>query len=219
MCGRFDLTAPVEELLAEYGGVPAVEPLHSYNIYPSQQILAIRTMPSVGNEWCLLKWGLVPHWSKTPTVDYDTKNAVGETLTSKPSFRDAFKSHRCLIPASGFFEWNKETGQPYRITSANGGLLTFAGLYSTWRRGGQVVDSCTIVTTKPNGVMQPIHHRMPVILSKGDFATWLDPSNSDTASLQNLIQPCNDDQLQAYRVSKVVNSPKHDRPDCIAPID
>lgn len=221
MCGRFDLSASLSELREEFGGIPSHDYVASYNVAPSQQVLTIREEPGIGRVWRMLRWGLIPHWAKDEKIGYKMINARAETIDEKPSFRESFTSHRCLIPASGFFEWKDEGDhkQPQRITRQNGKPFGLAGIYASWKGpGGQPVESCAIVTTRPNKLMAPIHDRMPVILASDNFDAWLDPSNADTEQLKLLLKPCPNALLVAYPVSTKVNSPKNDRPDCIEPV-
>ena len=216
MCGRYDLTATPAQLEQEYAAALKDEYLPSYNIFPSKMVLAIRDESS-SRAIRLHRWGLITHWTKTAQLKNDTKNAVGETLADKPTFREAFKRHRCIVPATGFYEWQKKTKQPYRIVPVGSELLSLAGLYTTWRGSdGQVIETCTIVTTTPNAVMEPLHHRMPVILSPDDYEAWLG-ANSSTEKLHQLLRPCPDSILNAYEVSRYVNSPSNDTAECIDP--
>lgn len=189
-----------------------------YNIAPTQDIPDVIT--SGGNQLVMFRWGLIPHWAREISIGSKMINARGETLREKPSFRSSLQRRRCLIPADGFYEWKREgsTKQPYRITLKNSELFGFAGLWDSWTApSGEVINSCTIITTSPNELLEPIHNRMPVILSPAAEEMWLDPSISDSLLLENLLKPYPAELMQAYQVSSAVNSPRNDNPECITP--
>jgi len=220
MCGRFYLDVPADELMSHFGLelVPTLEP--RYNIAPSQSVPAILDTAR-GRELRMLRWGLIPFWAKDEKIGYRTINARAETVDSKPAFRDAFRHRRCLIPASGFYEWQAgaDGKQPYCIHPSKGSLFAFAGLYEHWRDGtGNRIDSCTILVTRANDRIQTVHDRMPVILSPENYGAWLDPQTQDPAILKPLLLPAPADQVDLHAVSIRVNSPKHDDPSCIAPL-
>ena len=220
MCGRFDLTAPISELLDEFGGVPLHDIQPCYNVAPSQNILAIRYETGLGRVWRRFRWGLIPHWAEDEKIGYKMINARAETINEKPSFQESFQSRRCLIPATGFFEWKGEKKQPFRIARKDGKPFGFAGIHTFWLApDGGVIESCAIITTKPNKVMVPIHDRMPVILAPDEYDTWLNPGNYDSVQLKSFLKPCPAVWLKAYPVSKTVNSSKNDVPACIEPVD
>jgi putative SOS response-associated peptidase YedK len=180
-----------------------------------------------------MQWGLVPAWSREPKVAYSTINARAETVVSKPTFRKPLSSQRCLVPATGYFEWVESTQQggraslgkqPYRIhlrnEALNGveGIFAFAGLYDIWQGpGGEELRSYTIVTTKANDALSAIHSRMPVILPVDLEEAWLDPNNSDAEKLVSLLQPYPQERLSAYPVSRLVNSPANEGRQLIDP--
>ncbi len=215
MCGRFALYSEYEALLKIFeigeAALEASEYEKNFNVAPSQQILAVIS-DGKQNRLGFLRWGLIPSWAKDQKIGYKMINARGETAAEKPSFRHAFKKKRCLIPASAFYEWKKsETAKtPMLIGLSSEELFAFAGLWESWSGpDGETVHSCTILTTKPNSLMAEIHDRMPVILTKQAEQVWLDPSIEDPEILQRLIQPYEAQDLQAYRVSDAVNSPKN----------
>ena len=217
MCGRFTLRVPLTVLIDEFdlGLAPDELPMFEarYNIPPTTQIPVVRQADN-RRTLSLMRWGLLPSWTKDPKKAPMLNNARAETVTEKPSFRSAFKNRRCLILASGFFEWLTEgkTRQPYYFRRPDDRTMAFAGL---WERWGEL-DSSTIVTTDANVVMAPIHHRMPVILSRNNFARWLDPSASD---LQSLLVPCPDDALEKFPVDRIVNKVENEGPQCIVPLN
>jgi putative SOS response-associated peptidase YedK len=222
MCGRYTLGAPDEDLadLFDLPQVPELEP--RYNIAPTQPVPVVR-VGAAGQvrELELLRWGLIPSWSKDPAAGARLINARSETAAGKPSFRAAFKHRRCLIPAAGFYEWQRTGGgkQPYYIHRKDRRAFAFAGLWEHWAGpDGSVIESCTILTTTPNDLLRPLHDRMPVILCPTDFALWLDPAVTEASRIQPLLVPCPADQLVAYAVTTHVNSPRNDDPGCIEPM-
>ena len=216
MCGRYSLTTPVEAVgrLFEVAERPNLPP--RYNIAPSQEAPVVRADAAGGRVLAPMRWGLIPSWAKEAKIGYRMINARAETVAEKPAFRSAFRHRRCLVPADGFYEWRKlgATKQPYRITRADGVPFAFAGLWERWRApDGAVIDSFTIITTVANDLLRPIHDRMPVILDPADFGPWL-----EAGGVERLV-PYTDAKLEAVPVSTRVNSPKHDDPACIAPLD
>jgi putative SOS response-associated peptidase YedK len=215
--------------------LPLFEP--RYNIAPTQDILVVRAEAKTGErEVALLRWGLIPVWAKDPHAGPPLINARGETVAEKSTFRHALRRRRCLIPADGFFEWQQTSGvtsrgkkQPYLIHRRDGGPLAFAGLWDSWiskaskqSRGGPGsreplrIESCTIVTTAANATLAPLHDRMPVILSPGDYARWLDPAVREPAAVAELLAPSGDEELVAEPVSTHVNRVANDDPECVA---
>lgn len=227
MCGRYSLTTPEEALrrLFRYDG-PALNFPPRYNIAPTQEVPVVRLAGTEGGgeggrELAMLRWGLIPSWAKEAAISNRMINARAETVSEKPSFRNAFRERRCLIPADGFYEWTKSDGakQPYRIHRDDDGPFAFAGLWERWRQAGETIESCTIVTTDANDALQPIHHRMPVILDPEDFDTWLDAENTPRDVAQALLRPYSGGGFASYRVSTHVNSPRNDDANCFAPLD
>ena len=220
MCGRYSLTPDMDQMQIRFG-FHAGDLSHRprYNVAPTQEVLTI-TNDSVENRAQFMRWGLVPFWAKDLSIGQRMINARAETVVEKPSFRKAFQSRRCLILADGFYEWKRDgKGKvPMRIVIKSGDPFGFAGLWETWKSpDGQLVKSCTIITTTPNAVTEPIHNRMPVILTEDAESLWLDPSNSDISELRELLVPYPANEMEAYEVSTLVNSPKHDVPECVAP--
>lgn len=225
MCGRFLLKSPIDELqtLFEFDQRPNLRP--RYNIAPSQDVAIVRSRADEPRlEFASVRWGLIPSWAEDPNVGYKMINARGETVDRLPSYRDAYRKRRCLIPTDGFYEWrvsakgDKNTPkQPFLIQRRDKRPFAFAGLYERWqgKGGDRVIESCTIVTTQANQKLAPIHHRMPVILAKKDFPAWLDP----TIDAGKLIGPCPDDWLETVMISDRVNKPAHDDKHVLEPID
>ena len=222
MCGRFTLFEADKILSKEFGvsGVPPLSP--RYNIAPSQPIAAVRAPHTgAGRELALLRWGLIPSWSKDPAIGNRLINARAETVQEKPSFRNAFRRHRCLIPTNGFYEWQRqERGkQPYFVRMRDGRVFAFAGLWDRWESPDDgVIETCAILTTAANAVLAPIHGRMPVILPQAEYARWLDPALKDPDSLSPLLVPFPPEEMLAIPVSPRVNAPSTDDEKCIAPL-
>ena len=224
MCGRFAQLADPESLAEQFGVVvpPALaqtEFMPRYNVAPTQAVTAVRLNPHTQQrELAFFQWGLIPSWSKDPKIGARMINARGETVAEKPSFRSAFKRRRCLIPADGFYEWQKIDGgkQPMYIHAQDQRPLALAGLWENWHSpdGGEI-ETCTIITITPNELMAPIHNRMPVIIAPEDYATWLDPADRPEIGL-HLLRPFPAEKMTAYPVSKFVNSPRNDAPQCVA---
>ena len=222
MCGRFSQTA-TPDMIAEQFEVnepPLFKP--RYNIAPSQQVATIRLNPEAAKRECvMLRWGLIPSWAKDPKIGNQCINAKAETVAEKPSFRAAFKKRRCLVIADGFYEWQLQgkQKQPMWIGLKSKRPFAFAGLWEHWKSAeGQPLETCTIITTAPNELMQAIHNRMPVILSPSSYDQWLDPTVQQLEPLKALLQPYSSEELMAYPVSTLVNNPRHDAPQCLEPV-
>lgn len=222
MCGRYTLVDL--EPLWERFEVPrsALGLTPRYNAAPTQT-LPVVVDAGAGRELRLMRWGLIPAWSKDESMGHKLINARAETAAEKPSFRQALARRRCLVPASGFYEWQAGPGgkQPYYITVA-GGLFAMAGLWESWRGAegphGGPLETFTILTVEPNALMARLHNRMPAILPREAEAAWLDPGLS-AAEAAAIPAPYPAEQMQAAPVGKAVGSPAHDAPDCIAPLE
>lgn len=221
MCGRFNLTATPEQIKEAFNLPSLLDFQPSYNITPGQDILAI--VPSDENmdgnhcnQTVQLYWGLIPSWSKDRKISQHLINARAETIAEKPSFRSAFMKRRCLVPATGFYEWRQtEQGkQAYHITRPDHKTFAFAGLWEHWEQGGETVYSCTIITTSANQLMLPIHNRMPVIVDPQNYANWLD-RQSRKDDLQALLATDAYSAMDTIPVSSWVNSPRHNDVNCI----
>jgi putative SOS response-associated peptidase YedK len=222
MCGRFTLIAPGEEV-AELFELPETPPLSPrFNIAPTQPIAAVRVSSKSGErELTHFHWGLIPRWAKDPSIGSRMINARSETAAEKPSFRVAFKYRRCLVPADGFYEWQKVNGrkQPVRIQINEGDVFAIAGLWEHWsNKDGSEIESCTLLTTDPNELLRPIHNRMPVIIAPEDYELWLDPAVQDRDEIHHLLQPFPSDLMNHYPVSTHVNNPRNEDPRCIEPL-
>ena len=222
MCGRFALATEkhILELLFELDQLPDFELKPRYNIAPSQQVPIVRLSPADHRrEMTELKWGLVPFWSKDESIGSRLINARAETASQKPAFRDAYQKRRLLVPASGFYERKKEDSgkQPYYITGKESGLIALAGLWESWGKEPNMIETFTILTTEPNNLIAELHNRMPVIISPQDFQVWLDLETGGE-ELKDLLKPYPDELLKAYPVSRLVNKPANDMPDLIKPL-
>ena len=221
MCGRYSLATGTEVLKGLFrveGEVPDLAP--RWNVAPTQPVTVVVVTNERVRTLRTMRWGLIPSWARDPAVGNRMINARGETLAEKPSFRDALRRRRCLVLADGFYEWVKEGARkrPVWIHPRDGGVLAFAGLWETWTSpDGEVVDSCTIVTTAANGTMAPFHHRMPVVLPPAAWDRWLDPAFVEPASLADLLVPAPDDLLALREVSARVNDPGNEGPDLTRP--
>ena len=219
MCGRFSLIANLQELGERFGFDPGgLTHPPRYNAAPTQPVLAVMNGEERRAEH--LRWGLIPSWAKDAQMGSRMINARAETLAERPAFRAAFARRRCLVLADGFYEWRRSGNSriPMRIVMKSREPFAFAGLWDTWQDPeGEVVRSCTIITTEPNELLQPIHDRMPVILAEGAESLWLDDDLRDPLALGSLLTPYPDGALEAYRVCPLVNRPSNDGPEVIVP--
>jgi putative SOS response-associated peptidase YedK len=222
MCGRFTLTIDPAHLQEAFPWAVIPNDLAPrYNIAPSQPVAVI---PNTGdNTLSMYKWGLIPSWSKDPSIGERMINARSETLAEKPSFRNAYRRRRCLILADGFFEWKQSPGmkskQPIYIRLVDARPFAFAGLWEIWSAAdGSELRTCTIITTQPNSLLETIHNRMPVILNPEAYNKWLSPGDTPTTELNDLLITFPSDEMVTIPVSKLVNSPQYDSPELIEPI-
>lgn len=224
MCGRFTLKTPAPRL-AEFFVVPSFPTLSPrYNIAPTQLVVCVRAVDGgTGREAANLKWGLIPSWAKDASIGSRMINARSETAAEKPSFRSAFQRRRCIIPADGFYEWQKladRRRQPWFIHLPEEAPFGFAGLWESWKSkdSGEVVASCTILTTQASEDLQELHERMPVILPPEAHAAWLS-SEASPGQLQSLMVPLPKGTLLRHPVATSVNKVAHDQPDCVTPVE
>ncbi len=221
MCGRFALFAPAELLVRQFRLVEPSELEARYNIAPGQDLAVVVEGKGHDRHVRPMRWGLVPHWAESPKLPYSTINARAESVADKPAFRLPFRRRRCIVPASGWFEWQATPAgkAPWFIHGARGhALLGFAGLWDRWERGDERLDSCTIIVTRASARLATIHERMPVVLDPTDYDLWLSHDAHDADALQALLQPAPEARLAAYRVATVVNSPAHQGRECIEPL-
>ena len=219
MCGRFSQSKSAETIaqVFQVNNVPPLTP--RYNIAPTQQIQTIlQNAEQSQREFQMLHWGLIPSWAKDPKMGARMINARAETVAEKPSFRAAFKQRRCLILADGFYEWQQQEKkkQPFYFRMNDEHPFAFAGLWEHWKSGdGEVINSCTILTTEPNDLMRPVHNRMPVIIDPKDYDLWLDTEVKTPELLQPLLHPYSAEEMTAYPVSTKVNKPVNDSAELI----
>ena len=236
MCGRFVLTTPSDALAAEFAALTGGLQLRPrWNIAPMTDVVVVRVVDGQ-RRLSLQRWGLLPSWARDPSIAAKLINARGETAAEKPSFRDAMRRRRCIVPASGFYEWKRSGSrkQPWYFRPGDAstpvaaspaatpgrGTLAMAGLWETWTSpGGELVETCCLLTTAPNRVMAPVHDRMPVLLDDEGVARWLDPSTDDAKELACLLRPAPDAALDAFPVSSAVGAVRNDDATNIQPID
>ena len=221
MCGRFVIKSDLQQIQLAFNVTQVhaqVQP--SYNIAPTQPVATIvQREHQIALE--AMRWGLIPAWAKDASIGAKMINARAEGIAEKPSFKRPLKSKRCLIVADGFYEWKKERARkiPMFIRLKSEAPFAFAGLYDVWQSApDKTITSCAIITTRPNELMQTIHTRMPVILPKSAYSSWLDPANQNLAELIALLEPYPADAMLAYPVSMLVNSPRNNSPECIKPV-
>lgn len=221
MCGRFTLTQPAN-IAAKFGldNLAPIEPefyTPRFNVAPTQRIVVIPTS-DMQRQARRMRWGLIPYWAKDINIGSNLINARAEGIASKPAFRGAFKSRRCLIPADGFYEWQRTASgkQPYRIMLRSGELFAFAGLWERWRNAeGESIESCCIVTCEPNALAARFHDRMPVIIAPEDYDAWLIGTPEQALAL---LKPYPAEEMRAYPVSARVNRSADDTPELIDPL-
>jgi len=230
MCGRFVQVSSPELLVERFNVDVVTTPRHepSYNVAPRASVYAVRDrVEDDGRRRYLseLRWGLVPSWAKDPRVGDRMINARAESLAEKPAYERAFRLHRCVVPAEGFYEWQRRgrNKQPMFVHRRDGEPMAFAGLWAAWRDGhepdGDWLRSCAIVTAAANDVLAPIHDRMPVVLEERDWDAWLNPTADEVDSLTKLLVPASNDRLGVYPVSSAVNGADHDGPELVERVE
>jgi putative SOS response-associated peptidase YedK len=225
MCGRFVITSPAEAMASAFSTtnpLPNIRP--RYNAAPTQSVPVVpRDAEAHARHLETFRWGLIPFWAKDAKIGYTMINAKAETVAEKPSFREAFKSRRCLIPANGFYEWKKldaKTKQPHAIVMKDRAMFAFAGLWERWKdkESGEVVRSCSIITTTPNEVCAPIHDRMPVILEPESYGKWLGEEETEPLRVLMMLKPYPADRMEAYPVGSEVGNVKNDHEGLVRPL-
>jgi putative SOS response-associated peptidase YedK len=215
MCGRYTLATTPEALADAFALTEVPDFPRRYNIAPTQPVATIvQDGKTPRRKFRLMRWGLIPSWAKDPAIGNKLINARAETVQEKPSFRNAFKRRRCLIPADGFYEWQKIKGsskQPYYFHLNDGKLFAFAGLWESWND----IETCTILTTAANDLLQPVHDRMPVIVGPQLYDTWLSTNIQDPDPLLPILEPYSPEPMAAHPVGTWVNTPSNDDPRCI----
>ena len=214
MCGRFTLRASASQIADFFELMRDLVDwdVPRFNIAPTQSVLGVRAGSS-GREPVRFRWGLIPSWAKDAKLAASLINARAETAAEKPAFRAAFKRRRCLVPVSGFYEWQRDgkLKTPQLISLSSSDLFALAGLWEKWQApDGSLIESCTVLTTSPNELMATIHDRMPVILKPADFGVWLDSQVDDAAVVKSLLVPYPADEMQVEQVSDVVNNARNE---------
>ena len=216
MCGRYELHSHPAAIALAFGLAHPPDVHARYNIAPTTDVPVVRVNADGHRELVRMRWGLVPRWAKDPAIGAKMINARGETIAEKPSFRMSYRRHRCLLPADGFYEWMPLPGaggaparkQPVHVGMKDGALFAMAGLYERWRSAeGEILDTCTIVTTAANTRLRPVHDRMPLIVAPEQYARWLDPALAEVA---DLIVPFPAEVMAYYPISARVNNVHHD---------
>jgi putative SOS response-associated peptidase YedK len=226
MCGRFTQQRPSAELAALFGAEDLAEtPGERYNLAPQQMGLVVVERDDLRRAIVPYRWGLIPSWAKDARIGNRLINARAESVATTPAFRASFQKRRCIVPADGFYEWERmtpEIRQPNLIHRADGEPMAFAGLWSIWRdptqREGELLRTFSIITTTANATLEPIHDRMPAILPASAWAAWLAPAPADPGELLALLRPAPDDLLERYPVSKRVNNARNEGPDLVVPL-
>ena len=220
MCGRYSLAADLEDIQQRFELFDS-ELTYSlrYNIAATQPVLAVTS--EEGKQSAYLRWGLIPSWAKAASVDNRLINARAETVIERPRFRTALARRRYLVLADGFYEWQRvgNARRPMRIVMTSGEPFAFAGLWDSWRDpAGDIIKSCTVITTEANELLRPIHNRMPVILPKELESFWLDDEVQDPFALGDILSPYPAQAMQAYEVSSLVNRPSNEGPEVAIPV-
>ena len=225
MCGRFTLRTPASVIAAHFDLFEMQPFSPRFNIAPAQPVPVVRLRnhehSARERQWSWLRWGLIPRWAKDASIGNRMINARAETVAAKPAYRAAFRRHRCLVVADGFYEWRQADRhkQPYYICMHDHRPFAFAGLWDHWTSPEQeTIETCTILTTDANAVLRPLHDRMPVILAPAEYSGWLDANVQEATELTPLLDPYPADEMIAYPVDTWVNSPSRDDPSCIEPV-
>ena len=227
MCGRFSSTSQLQFLLEQFRAEPLGVEGHqpSWNVAPASDILVVTASPDGARQLRELKWGLVPRWAKDPSGANRMINLRAETVREKKGWKSTLARRRCIIPIDGFYEWQDQgkgqRKQPFYITSRDFTPLALAGLWATWRDpdSGEELFTCTILTTSANDLMEPVHHRMPVILAPEDWDAWLDPENTDPEELAKLLVPAPEEMLTLWPVDPAVGNVRNNRPELQEPLE
>lgn len=221
MCGRYTITINADAVRQDIGVTEMPADYHErYNVAPSQPVAVVADGEARKAEW--MRWGLIPFWAKDPSIGSRLINARAETLSEKPAFKNAFSKRRCLVLADGFYEWQKGAGaggraKPFLFKRDDDKPFAFAGLWEFWHSPeGETVNTCTIITTSANGIVKPVHERMPVMLSGDEMWAWL--SQEQPEALLSLLKPYPADAMKCYPVSTLVNRTELDTPDLVRPV-
>jgi len=223
MCGRYSLATPAQQVAEHFGLAEVPQLSRRYNIAPTHSVATVRRPIDASAPMLeFRRWGLIPSWAKDPGIGARMINARVETAAEKPAFRAAFRRRRCLVPADGFYEWkpHPKRRRPHYLQLAAGGLIGLAGLFEAWESPeGEIIESCTLLTTVANAVVSALHDRMPVIVDPEHYPAWLDPDLQDPDAILSLTRPSISDRLRFHPVSFRVNNPRNDDPVCVEPIE
>jgi putative SOS response-associated peptidase YedK len=219
VCGRYTLTAAPARVAEQFEVEVGAELRPRSNVAPGQDVAAVLVAPDGKRALAALRWGLVPRAAARPDPGARTINARVESAAERPAFREAYRKRRCLLPADGFYEWRRSTGgaHPYHVTLPGGALFAFAGLWERWEGATGSLSSCTILTGPARGALRELHDRMPLLLSPGDYAAWLDPARTEPARVHALLGSPLSEMLAFRAVDPRVNDPRFDEPECLAP--
>ena len=223
MCNRYRLTHSKQYLADRFQATAdEIEERPRYNIAPTQPVLIVRKEQGKKiRHFTTMRWGLIPSWAKDVSIGNRTLNARSETVTTTPAFRDSILTKRCLIPADGFYEWRKmgSVKQPYCFEVGDRELFAFAGLWDERTSpDGEVIESCTILTTNPNSLVEDLHNRMPVIVAPDKYDLWLDPDVTDFEAIRDILKPYDAAQMRCYPVSRKLNNSKIDNAEAASPV-
>ena len=223
MCNRYRLTHSKQYLAERFQAADdEIEERPRYNIAPTQQVLTVRKEQGKKvRQFTTMRWGLIPSWAKDMSIGNKTLNARSESVTTTPAFRNSILTKRCLIPADGFYEWRKmgSVKQPYCFEVGEGEVFALAGLWDRWTSpDGEIIESCTILTTTPNSLVADLHDRMPVIVPPDKYNLWLDPDVTDFEAICDILKPYDANLMRRYAVSMKLNNSKLDFAESALPI-
>jgi putative SOS response-associated peptidase YedK len=222
VCNRYRLTHSKQYLAERFEAADEIDDHPRYNIAPTQQVLIVRKEHGEKTRhFTTMRWGLIPSWAKDISIGNRTLNARSETVTKTPAFRDSILKKRCLIPADGFYEWQKmgSVKQPFCFEVGEGEVFALAGLWDEWTSpDGEIIESCTILTTGPNSLVAELHDRMPVIVPPEKYGLWLDPDVMDFAAIRDILKPYDANLMRRYPVTRKLNNSKNDDADSAAQI-
>lgn len=222
MCNRYRLSHSQRYLAERFQAFDEIDDHPRYNIAPTQPVLTVRREHGQKiRRFTMMRWGLIPSWAKDTSIGNRTLNARSETVTKLPAFRNSILTKRCLIPADGFYEWRAmgRVKQPYCFEVGEGDVFALAGLWDEWKSpGGEVIESCTILTTTSNSLISEMHDRMPVIVPPDKYDIWLDPDVTDFDAIKEILKPYDADQMRRYPVSRKLNNSKNEGAECAAPV-
>jgi len=222
VCNRYRLTHSKRYLAERFQAWDEIEDAPRYNIAPTQPVLTgRREQGKKTRKFTTMRWGLIPSWARDMKIGNQTLNARSETVTTTPSFRDSILTKRCLIPADGFYEWRAmgSVKQPFCFEVGEGDLFALAGLWDQWKSpDGEIIESCTILTTTPNSLVADMHDRMPVIVTPDKYEVWLDPDVNDFDAIRDILKPYDADQMRRYPVSTKLNNSQNEGAESATPV-